>query len=75
MSDTLRVVVNDEVKDVPNTVSTRKGFMEAVGYADREFDLYRIDGGDHVELNGEIMVFDQGDEFVIVPSTVAGGGA
>ena len=75
MSDTLRVVVNDEPKDVPNTVSTRSEFMDAVGYSDREFDLYRIDGGEHVEINGEMMVFDKGDEFVIVPSTVAGGGA
>jgi hypothetical protein len=49
--------------------------MDAVSYADREFDLYRIDGGDHVEINGDLMVFDEGDEFVIVPSTVAGGGA
>jgi hypothetical protein len=75
MTDTLRVVVNDEPKDVPNTVSTRSEFMDAVGYADREFNLYRIDGGNHVEINGELMVFDKGDEFVIVPSTVAGGGA
>ena len=75
MTDTLRVVVNDEPKDVPNTVSTRSEFMDAVSYTDREFDLYRIDGGNHVEINGELMVFDKGDEFVIVPSTVAGGGA
>ena len=75
MSDTLRVIVNDEPKDVPNTVSTRSEFMDAVGYADREFDLYRIDGEDHIEINGDMMVFDDADEFVIVPSTVAGGGA
>lgn len=72
-ADTLRVIVNNEPKDVPNTVNTRAEFMDAIGYADREFDLYRIDGGDHVELTGGLFVFDEGDEFVIVPSTVAGG--
>lgn len=72
-ADTLRVIVNDEPKDVPNTVSTRAEFMDAVGYANREFDLYRVDGEDHVEIPGELMVFDAGDEFVIVPPTVAGG--
>jgi len=70
MPDTLTVTVNGQEMNVPNTIETLQGFCEATGYENREYDVYRIDGGKEVELTGEMFVFDSGDEFVIVPKYV-----
>lgn len=70
MPDTLTVTVSGQQMDVPNTVETLQEFREATGYANREYDVYRIDDGEEIKLSEGMMVFDEGDEFVAVPSYV-----
>ena len=70
---TLAVTVNGKEEQVPNTVETLSELLESVGYHDREYTVYRLDGGDEVHITGEMFVFDEGDEFVIVPKYVTGG--
>jgi len=72
-SGTLKVTVNGLERAVSRDLSTRRGFMEEVGFSDREWDLFRIDRGEEVQITGEMFVFDSGDEFVIVPSYVGEG--
>jgi hypothetical protein len=76
MSNTLTVTVNRVEHTVPNTVSTVSAFLDAIGWQSdaKEYNLYRIDGADEVGPLGEMLVFDDGDEFVAVPKYVDDGG-
>lgn len=72
MSETLTVTLNNQRVEVPNTVETVSEFRDAVGFTD-DYDLYRIDDGKEVGPLGELLVFDEGDEFVAIPKYVNGG--
>ncbi len=72
MTDTLTVILNNQQVEVPNTVETVSEFREAVGFTD-DYDLYRIDGCEEVGPLGEMLVFDEDDEFVAIPKYVNGG--
>ena len=72
MTDTLSVKVNKRSYEVPNTVSTVSEFLDHTPYTSR-YRLYRIDGADHIGPLGEMLVFDEGDEFVALPKYINGG--
>jgi len=76
MTAKLTVTVNDEQIDVPNTVTTSDEFLEAAEYPTdgvRDYQLYRIDNNEEVGPIDGLLVFDEGDEFVVIPRTVTGG--
>jgi hypothetical protein len=76
MSDTLTVTVNREEHTVPNTVETVSEFFEAIGWDEStgEYNLYLLDGDEEIGPLGEMLVFDDGDEFVALPRYVDDGG-
>lgn len=88
MTETLTVTVNEQSQEVPNAVETLSGFLEAVGFeadvdhrdAAEVYDVVRFDTCPHcghdeeVELTSGMFVFDDGDEFWVVPRYVGGGG-
>lgn len=69
----LTVTVNNQQHQVPDTVETLDEFLDVVGFTGREYTVYRVDAGGEVEVSGPMFVFDEGDEFVIVPTYVNGG--
>jgi hypothetical protein len=66
MSD-LIVTVNNKEELIPDTVQTASTFLEKAGYPPEEYVLYRIDSNEAVGTLGEMLVFDEGDEFVVIP--------
>jgi len=75
-SDMLTVTVNNETYSVPNTVETVSEFLEAIGWGENtgRYNLYLLDGDEEVGPLGEMLVFDDGDEFAAVPEYVDDGG-
>lgn len=74
MSDTLTVTVNRENHTVPNTIETVTEFFRAIGWGDgADYHLYLIDGTDEIGPLGEMLVFDDGDEFVAIPEYLDDG--
>lgn len=69
----LTVQVNKQEYKVPDTVDTLSGFLEAVNYTNGPYKVYRIDRGEEQRLTGEMFVFDEGDEFVVIPKYINGG--
>ena len=81
MSDTISVTVSGQDREIPRDFGSSAGeFARACGYTGREYDVYRVghlDAGADVKPEdkcGEPMVVDDGDEFVVVPRYVTGGG-
>lgn len=72
-ADALIVTVNNQEHTVPDTIETKHGFLDAIGFTGREYTLYRIDNGDEIEISGPMFVFDGGDEFVVIPKYVNDG--
>jgi len=69
----LSVTVNNETKDVPDTISTVTELLEAFDYNADTISLYLQDGDDDIGPLGEMLVFDEGDEFTAIPEHCMGG--
>lgn len=81
MTDTIKVVVNDKHYTVPDDFGcTPDEFAEECGYTVKDWGVFRVghldDGATVTEDDRctEPMVVDDGDEFLIVPRYVTGGG-
>lgn len=81
MSDTIHVIVNEKHHNVPQDFgNTPEEFAEACGYTVREWHVFRVghlEDGEKATSEDrctEPMVVDDGDEFLLLPKYVMGGG-
>jgi hypothetical protein len=69
----IEVLVNKKQYHVPDTIETVEDFFEAIDYPTDRYELYLIDSGDTIGPLGEMLVFDEGDEFVAIPEYINNG--
>jgi len=75
MVGTLEVRVNYETRKVSHNIETASEFLEACDYDPDKHTLYRETGKDVPigPLSG-MLVFDDGDEFTVIPKYCSDGG-